>query len=153
MASKVVGLCNEKICPIIEKLGYEVVEVEYQKKVDGMNLTFYIDKENGVTVDDCEKVNDAISDALDELDPTQGETYLLNISSPGLDRPIKNYKDFLRNKDKKVKITLYKQIDGIKNYIGLLKDYTENDVTVAVDDKLVVLKHSEIAQISPVIEF
>lgn len=153
MASKVVGLCNEKICPIIEKLGYEVVEVEYQKKVDGMNLTFYIDKENGVTVEDCEKVNDAISDALDELDPTQGEPYLLNISSPGLDRPIKNYKDFLRNKDKKVKITLYKQIDAIKNYIGLLKDYTENDVTVAVDDKLVVLKHSEIAQISPVIEF
>ncbi len=153
MASKVVSLCNEKICPLIEKLGYEVVEVEYQKKVDGMNLTFYIDKENGVTVEDCEKVNDAIFDALDELDPTQGEPYLLNISSPGLDRPIKNYKDFLRNKDKKVKVTLYKQNDGIKNYIGLLKDYTETDVTIAVDDKLIILKHSEIAQISPVIEF
>ncbi len=153
MASKVVSLCNEKICPIIENLGYEVVEVEYQKKVDGMNLTFFIDSQNGVTVDDCEKVNDAISDPLDELDPTQGEPYLLNISSPGIDRPIKNHRDFLRNKNKKVKVTLYRQIDGIKNYIGLLMDYTDKDITLQVNNKLIVLTHSDIAQISPVIEF
>ncbi len=153
MASKVVSLCNEKISPIIESLGYEVIEVEYQKKVDGMNLTFFIDSKNGITVEDCEKVNDAISDALDELDPTQGESYLLNISSPGLDRPIKNHKDFLRNEGKVVEITLYKQVDGKKKFVGVLKQYTDSDVTIYIDNKPFVFKHSDVAQISPVIEF
>ena len=153
MASKIVTICNEKISPIIEALGYEVVEVEYQKKVDGMNLTFFIDSKDGITVEDCEKVSDAISDALDELDPTQGETYLLNISSPGLDRPIKNHKDFLRNEGKMVEVTLYKQIDGKKKFVGVLKDYTDSDVTIYTDDKPFVFKHSDVAKISPVIEF
>ena len=90
---------------------------------------------------------------LDDIDPTQGETYLLNVSSPGLDRPIKSYKDFLRNKGKKVEVTLYKQIDGTKKYVGLLMDYTENEVSIQVDDKVIVLKHSDVAQISPVLEF
>ena len=57
MASKVKSICEEKVVPLIEELGYEVVEVEYAKKSDGMNLTFYIDKENGVQIDDCEKVS------------------------------------------------------------------------------------------------
>ena len=153
MASKVVSLCNEKISPIIESLGYEVVEVEYQKKVDGMNLTFFIDSKNGITVEDCEKVNDAISDALDELDPTQGESYLLNISSPGLDRPIKNHKDFLRNEGKVVEITLYKQVDGKKKFVGVLKQYTDSYVTIYIDNKPFVFKHSDVAQISQFIEF
>ncbi len=153
MASKIVTICNEKISPIIEALGYEVVEVEYQKKVDGMNLAFFIDSKDGITVEDCEKVSDAISDALDELDPTQGETYLLNISSPGLDRPIKNHKDFLRNEGKMVEVTLYKQIDGKKKFVGVLKDYTDSDVTIYIDDKPFVFKHSDVAKISPVIEF
>ncbi len=153
MPSKVVELCNEKVCPIIESLGYEVVEVEYKKKVDGMNLTFYIDSKDGITVEDCEKVNDAISDLLDELDPTVNAPYILNISSPGLDRPIKNYNDFVRNKNKKFEITLYKQKDGNKKFVGYLKDYTASDVVISVDEKEVTFPLSDVALISPVIEF
>ena len=153
MASKVVNICKEKICPVIESLGYEVVDVEYKKKVDGMNLTFFIDSKDGIKLEDCEKVSSEISQLLDDIDPTQGETYLLNVSSPGLDRPIKSYKDFLRNKGKKVEVTLYKQIDGTKKYVGLLMDYTENEVSIQADDKVIVLKHSDVAQISPVLEF
>ena len=94
MASKVVQICEEKINPIIAKLGYEVIEVDYSKMSNGMNLTFYIDSPNGITIDDCEKVNDAITDVLEELNPTNDESYTLNVSSPGLDRPIKSNNDF-----------------------------------------------------------
>ena len=67
MASKVVDRCNSHIVPIIENLGYDVLEVEYAKKVDGMNLTFYIDKPEGIKIEDCEIVNNAITDVLDEI--------------------------------------------------------------------------------------
>lgn len=153
MASKVVELCEEKVCPIIEDLGYEVVEVEYAKKVDGMNLTFYIDNPKGIQIEDCEKVNNAISDLLDEINPTKDAPYILNISSPGLDRPIKNYKDFLRNKNKLVEVTLYKQKNGIKKFTGKLIEYTEQNIIIEIEDKQVSFDKKEVANISPVIEF
>ena len=81
--AKVLDIVEEKINPIIEKLGYEVVEVEYGKKVDGMNMTFYIDKKGGITLDDCEIVHKAIDAPLDEINPTGDEKYILNISSCG----------------------------------------------------------------------
>ena len=111
MASKVIDRCNEHIVPIIEKLGYDVLEVEYSKKVDGMNLTFYIDKPQGITIEDCETVNNAITDVLDEINVSDDAPYILNVSSAGLDRPIKNYKDFLRNEGKQVQIKLYVSIN------------------------------------------
>ena len=70
MAGKVVQICEEKICPIIEQAGYEVIEVEYAKKHDGMNLTFYISKDDEITIEDCEKVNNLIEPILDEINPT-----------------------------------------------------------------------------------
>lgn len=153
MASKVVEICEQKICPIIVNLGYEVVEVEYVKKSDGMNLSFYIDNTNGISIDDCEKVSRAISDPLDEVNPTNDEQYILNVCSPGLDRPIKNYKDFLRNKDKLVDVSLYLKINGQKKYQGLLKNYTEAIVEIEVKNELMSFELKDVAQISPVIEF
>ena len=153
MASKVVQICEEKICPVIENLGYEVVEVEYAKKADGMNLTFYIDTPNGITIEDCEKVNNAINDLLDEVNPTNDEHYILNVSSPGIDRPIKTYNDFLRNKDKLVEVTLYSKKDGSKLYSGKLKNFTETNVEIETEKGLISFEQKEVAQISPVIEF
>lgn len=153
MASKVVEICEQKINPIIENLGYEVVEVEYAKKVDGMNLTFYIDNENGILIEDCEKVNNAITDVLDEINITNDVPYILNVSSPGLDRPIKNYKDFLKNKDKMVELTLYKQKNGQKKYCGKLVDFSDANVVLNIEDKDLVFERAEVANICPVIEF
>lgn len=153
MASKVVEICNLKICPVIENLGYEVVEVEYAKKVDGMNLTFYIDSPNGIQIEDCEKVNNAIEGILDEINPTNDASYILNVSSPGLDRPIKNQKDFLRNKNKLVEVTLYKQKDGNKKFIGKLTNFTDDEVTIDIDNKPLVFNKKEVALVCPVIEF
>lgn len=153
MASKVVQICEQKINPIITELGYEVVEVEYAKMSNGMNLTFFIDSTNGITIDDCEKVNDAITDLLDEINPTNDESYTLNVSSPGLDRPIKNYNDFLRNKGKLVEISLYTQVDKKKNYQGLLEDFTDENVCLIIDNKPKTFERKNVSKISPVIEF
>ena len=105
MASKVKSIGEEKVVPVIEELGYEVVEVEYVKKSDGMNLTFYIDKDEGVLIEDCENVSKAIDDLLEELDPTEGVGYILSVSSPGIDRPIKTNRDLQRNLEKEISIT------------------------------------------------
>lgn len=128
--AKTVEIVEEKICPIIEALGYEVVEVEFAKKVGGMNLTFYIDSPNGITLDDCEKVHKAIDEPLDELNPTADGAYILNVSSCGLDRPLKTDKDLKRNLGKEVDIKLYKAINKKKEFTGKLVNFNEGTLTL-----------------------
>lgn len=153
MASKVVEICEKNICPIIKDLGYDVIEVSYVKMSNGMNLTFFIDSPDGITIDDCEKVNNAIEDKLDELNPTNDESYILNVSSPGIDRPIKTYNDFLRNKDKLVEISLYKKVDNEKTYQGLIKNLTDDQVIIQIDNEQKTFDRKNVANICPVIEF
>ena len=93
--------------PIIEGLGYELIEVTYKKQHDAMHLTIFIDsdKAGGVSLDDTEIVANAIDAPIDELDPTQGEPYVLNVSSPGLDRPLKTEKDYLKKVGTEVELS------------------------------------------------
>lgn len=153
MASKVKSICEEKVVPIIESLGYEVVEIEYVKKVDGMNLTFYIDKDEGIAIEDCENVSKAIDDILEELDPTDGVSYILNVSSPGIDRPLKSKRDFERNLQKEVSVTLFSKLDGKKKFEGILTNYTDESIVVDVKGQLIELKKELIAHIVPIIKF
>ncbi len=153
MASKVESLCEENIVPIIEKMGYDVVEVEYAKKVDGMNLSFVIDKESGITLDDCEKVHKIVDEELDKLNPTGDTSYILNISSVGLDRPIKNYKDFIRNKGKQVEVKLFTPLNGNKVFKGELINFTEEEVIISESGQEKVFKKDLVAQVIPVVEF
>lgn len=152
MASKVQTICQEKIQPHIEQMGYYVLEIDYSKKVDGQNLTFVIDKDGGVDIDDCEKVHRAIDALLDEVNPTDDASYILNVESAGLDRPIKSERDFLRNKDKEVEVKLYTKFDGKKSYVGVLIDYNQDYVTINDgSEKRFALK--DVALIAPVIKF
>lgn len=153
MASKVKTICEEKVVPVIEQLGYDVVEVEYVKKSDGMNLTFYIDNDNGIVIEDCEKVSKAIDDLLEEIDPTEGVGYILNVSSPGIDRPLKNKRDFERNLQKEISITLFSKLDGKKKFEGLLVAYNDESVTIEQAGQKIELKRELIAHIVPVIKF
>ncbi len=153
MASKVKSICEEKVVPLIEELGYEVVEVEYAKKSDGMNLTFYIDKENGVQIDDCEKVSKAIDKVLDDLNPTDDEPYILNVSSPGIDRPLKTDRDFKRNLGKEISVSLFAKLNGKKIYEGVLKAFDENTLTIEINNEELVLSRDKIAHIVPIIKF
>lgn len=154
MAGKVKTLCEEKINPIIEQMGYDVIEVEYAKKTDGMNLTFYIDSDKGVELNDCEKVSKTIDPILDELNPTDDQAYSLVVSSPGIDRPLKTERDFKRNLGKQISITLFSKIDGKKKFDGELKNYSESEIIITnVKGEDITLQREKIAHIVPIIKF
>ncbi len=138
--------------PIAESFGLEVVEVLYEKKYDGMNLTVVIDKEGGVTIDDCEKLHRAIDAPLDELDPIDC-AYILNVSSPGIDRPLKTERDYRRNLGKKISVKLYKPLDGKKSYEGVLENYDETSFTLQVKGGTIKFEKKDTAKVEPIIEF
>ena len=127
------GQVEELITPIVEGFGLELVEVTFVKKHDGMHLTVFIDKKGGVTIDDCETVHRAIDEPLDELDPTSGGAYTLNVSSPGLDREIKTDKDFNRNVGEMLEVNLFKKLLTAKKYVGELISF--NEQVIVLKDK------------------
>ena len=153
MAGKVKTICEEKISPIIEEMGYEVVDIEYSKKSDGMNLIFYIDNENGVNIEDCEKVSKMIDPILDEINPTDDQTYILSVSSPGIDRPLKTDRDFKRNIGNEISITTFSKIDGNKKFEGELISFDEKQVTIEQKEKQISIQRDQIAHIVPIIKF
>ena len=153
MAGKVKTICEEKISPIIEEMGYEVVDIEYSKKSDGMNLIFYIDNENGVNIEDCEKVSKVIDPILDEINPTDDQTYILSVSSPGIDRPLKTDRDFKRNIGNEISITAFSKIDGNKKFEGKLISFDEKQVTIEQKEKQISIQRDKIAHIVPIIKF
>lgn len=126
-------LVEDCVSPIAENLGLEIVEVAYEKKHDGMNLTIYIDKQGGVKLEDCEALHRAIDEPLDVLDPTNGAAYTLNVSSPGLDREIKTDKDFNRNIGEMLEINLFKKIGLTKKFVGELLSF--NETSIKIKDK------------------
>ena len=148
--AKIVDIVKKSICPIIESLGYSVVEVEYGKKIDGLNLTFYIDSPNGITLDDCEKVHKAIDGPLDELNPTSDVKYILNVSSCGLDRPLKTDFDLRRNVGKSIEVKLYKAIEKQKLFIGKLTSFDNNTITL---DDSIQINRKDIANIVLYLDF
>lgn len=153
MAGKVKTIVAEKINPVIEKLGYEVVDLEYVKQSDGMNLIFYIDCDNGVNIEDCEKVSKIIDPLLEELNPTDDKPYILNVSSPGIDRPLKTERDFLRNKGKEIEITLFSKINGKKVFDGVLVSFNEKDIVIENNNQQLTFSREKIAHIVPIIKF
>ncbi len=151
---KITDKIFEKINSTVEGLGYEIVDVEYVKKGNDATLTVYIDNvPMGVSLDDCEKVSVAIDPLLDELDPTNGEPYTFNVSSPGLDRPFKKQRDFERNYGKEVEIKLYAPMQGKKIYEGVLVAHSDNVTEIECDGKQVKIENTKIAVARPLVKF
>ena len=123
---------EELLAPIVELNGFELVDVEYVKEAGNWYLRGYIDKPGGITVNDCETVSRAFSDKLDENDFIE-DSYIMEISSPGLDRPLKKDKDFERNMGKLVEIRTYRPIEKQKEFCGILTAYDSNSVTIDED--------------------
>ena len=132
--------------PILKEHGFELVDVEFVKEAGNRFLRVYIDKENGITIDDCEIVSRELDLQLDQLDPIK-EGYILEVSSPGLDRPLKKEKDFKRSLGKMVEIKLYQALDGSKEFVGLLENYDEETVTMNVEENIVTFNRKDIALI------
>jgi len=125
---------EELIMPIIEKNHFELVDVEWVKEGPTWYLRVYIDKKGGITVDDCEVVSRAYGDILDEEDYIS-ENYIFEVSSPGLDRPLKKEKDLLRSIGKMVEVKLYKALNKQKEFVGNLKACHGDSVTIELEDK------------------
>lgn len=140
---------------VLPPLGYELVDVEYKKLFGQQTLIFYIDtdKEGGISLDDCELVSHALDEVLDKEDITDGLAYNLNVSSPGLDRPLKKERDFVKKKGSKIEINFYAPIDGKKKMEGILSAWTDSTVTIEVNGKELSFDRKTISIIKPVIEF
>ncbi len=135
------------LTPIIDEYHFELVDVEWVKEGGGWFLRAYIDKEGGITINDCEMVSRRFSDLLDQEDFI-AENYVLEVSSPGLDRPLKKEKDFARSIGKDVEIKLFKAIDKQKEFVGVLASYDQDTVTIETEDgEKLTLQRAAIARI------
>lgn len=128
MANRVEEAVEKIAEEILANTDYELVDVEYVKERDWF-LRVYIDKEGGIGLDDCQEVSGLLDEKLEELNIIN-DRYILEVSSPGLDRALKKEKDFKREMGKLVDITLYKAIDGEKMLIGKLTGYTKDIITI-----------------------
>lgn len=150
------AVCEELVLPIIEERGFELVDVEYVKEGSNYYLRVYADKEGGITIDDCVDVSRALNPKLDAYDKEFKEPYILEVSSPGLLRPLKKDKDFARNLGKMVEIKLFKPVDGskIKEFEAELKEFDEKTITVLFeDDTEAVIDRNNLALIRLAFEF
>ena len=121
------------LLPIIEANNFELVDVEYVKEGSNWYLRAYIDKEGGISVDDCEVVSRAFSDKLDEEDFID-DAYIMEVSSPGLGRPLKKEKDYVRSMGKEIEIRTYRAINREKEFYGILSAYDESTVTIETEN-------------------
>lgn len=135
---------------IANPMGIEIVDVEWNDKT--ASLTAFIETEQGVDLDTCEKFHNAIMEPIDSFDPTFDKPYTLNVSSPGLDRPFKTDRDFERNLGKEVEIKLFAPLKGKKFLEGVLTAFDENTVTVNTGEEL-KLPRNKIAKINKAIKF
>ena len=144
---------EELLAPIVELNGFELVDVEYVKEAGTWYLRAYIDKEGGIAVDDCEVISRKLGEWLDKEDFID-ESYILEVSSPGLGRPLKKEKDFIRSMGKDVDVRLYRQIDKQKEFTGALSAYDENTVTLTMEDgSKMVFEKPDIALIRLALDF
>lgn len=121
------------LLPIMNEHNFELVDVEYVKEGSNWYLRAYIDKEGGIAVDDCEVVSRELGDILDKEDFIEG-SYILEVSSPGLGRPLKKEKDFKRSIGEEVDVRLYRAIDRQKEFTGILTDFDKDKVTLEFTD-------------------
>lgn len=143
---RVENLIKEKI----ENLGYDLYDVEYLKEGKDFYLRIFIDKESGIDLNDCETVNNEISDLLDEADYIK-EQYFLEVSSPGIERVLRKDKHLKQNIGKEIEVKLFKKDErGNKEYIGILQDFDKETVTIIIDDQIYKFNRLEISHMKTI---
>lgn len=138
--------------PIAEANGVDIYDVEYVEEAGEWYLRAYIDKEGGVTIDDCEAVSRALSDALDNPEFIE-DAYYLEVSSPGLGRTLKKDRHFEKSIGMEVDLKTYKPVDGSKEFTGTLKSFDKDTVTLMILEKEVSFSRKDIAKINLTIDF
>ncbi len=141
-----------EISPLFKK-DIKLVEVEYVKRADGMHLIVYIDKLGGVAIDDCVAVNDMIDPVIEDLNPTQDKPYILDVSSYGLDKPLKFDWQFKKYQNQLVDVKLYKKVDGLKEFTATLLFRDEDKTGFNLNNNNIAILNTDIAYILPHIDF
>ena len=150
--AKITDLVASMAAPIVEGAGCSLWDVEYVREAGEWFLRVYIDKEGGVSIDDCEAVSRPLSDALDEADPIEG-SYVLEVSSAGADRALKKPEHFQQFLGTEVDVRLYRPLDGRKEYTGVLKEYAGGDVTIDAGGAPRTFAKKDVAQVRLHVEF
>lgn len=144
---------EELLTPIVTGFGFELVDVEYVKEAGTWYLRAYIDKPGDITVDDCENVSRTFSDILDEKDYIE-DSYIFEVSSPGLGRPLKKEKDFQRSLGEEVELRTFRAIEKQKEFTGILHAFDKETVTLSYEDDTVqTFERSNIALIRLALDF
>lgn len=147
MTKKNIELTIEEFAsPLVEELGYDLIDIEFVKESGEWYLRFYIDNENGIQIEDCTSVSRTLSSKLDEVDPID-ESYYLEVSSPGLNRPLKKDTDFTKYSGKKVKIKFYKPFMDKKVLEGILKGLADNKIVINVNDEDIEISRDIVASV------
>ena len=137
---------EELILPILDRMGFELVDVEYVKEGQDFYLRAYIDKPGGITINDCVDVSREMNELLDQYDYIS-DPYIFEVSSPGLGRPLKKDKDLDRSIGKDVDIHTYKAIDKQKDFTGTLKSYDKDSIVIEIDGNDLTFNRSDISSI------
>ena len=140
---------REAIEPTVTELGYDIWDVTYQKIGADYHLEITIDSENGISIDDCERVHRAIDPILDECDPVEG-FYYLDVSSPGVERELRTNEHILRSVGVKAEAKLFAAKDGVKSFIGIIKGFEDGKLTLECQCGDVVLAQNEISKLTTV---
>ena len=143
--AKVTELVSALAAPLVEEAGCTLWDVEYVREAGQWFLRVYIDKEGGVSINDCEAVSRPLSDALDEADPIEG-SYVLEVSSAGADRPLKKPEHFAAFLGAEVEVRLYRAMEGRKDHVGTLTGYENGDVTIETADGPRTFAKKDVAQ-------
>ena len=144
---------EELVSPIVDDKGFEIVDIEYVKEAGEYYLRIFLDKEGGISLNDCESVSRELSEILDVKDPIK-DNYFLEVSSPGLYRPLKKDKDFLRYKGRDIEIKLYKPLNGSKQFEGQLVGLDEDkNIVVVIDNNEVEFNKKDVALVRLAIKF
>ncbi|WP_027338738.1 ribosome maturation factor RimP [Halonatronum saccharophilum] len=152
MGRKVEEVVEVLVEPIANRNGLELVDIEYSKEGQDWILRVFIDKKEGVSLDDCQSVSRELSDILDKKDPID-KTYLLEVSSPGIDRPLKKDEDFIRFSGRKVDISTYAPINGEKKLNGELLGIDEGNIKLVVDGEELNIPREKVSQARLAVEF
>jgi ribosome maturation factor RimP len=144
--AKITDLVAEIARPVVAAAGCALWDVEYVKQAGQWFLRVYIDKEQGVSIDDCEAVSRPLSDLLDEVDPIQ-DSYTFEVSSAGIDRALTKPAHFLQLLGAQVEVKLYQPKSGRKEHVGVLLEWKDGDLTLEIDGASVDFTKQEIAQV------
>ena len=146
--TKVQNLLEETI----NNLGYNLYDVIYEKEGKDYYLRIFIDKEKGISIEDCEKVSNSINDMIDKADYIK-EQYYLEVSSPGLERNLRKEKHFISQIGNEISVKLFSPIDKQKELIGILEEYNTNEITITVNNQSIKIDLKNIATAKTVFNF